>query len=172
VLVRRELLVHGLRVAILNNATAYGFSVMITTVFVATQTLLAAPQLGELFLFAGGTTIAFAAVEAVATSGFRVRTRPDRSDVVAVGTALATVSVLLALAVGAGLASLVGGWFGWFLAPFGATVTYSAASGVEMALAHREQARRDQHVEEPEGRSGSEDDAAAGGGDDATATGS
>jgi hypothetical protein len=33
--VQRELLVHGLRVAILNDATAYGFSVMITTVFVA-----------------------------------------------------------------------------------------------------------------------------------------
>jgi hypothetical protein len=170
--VRRELLVHGLRVAILNNATAYGFSVMITTVFVATQTILATHELGELFLFAGGTTVAFAAVEAVATSGFRVRTRPDRSDVVAVGTALATVSVLLALAVGAGLASLVGGWFGWFLAPFGATVAYSAASGVEMALAHREQERRGQVSEEQEDGSGSEEHATPGADDDVTPTGS
>ena len=169
---RRELLVHGLRVAILNNATAYGFSVMITTVFVATQTILAPPQLGELFLFAGGTTVAFAAVEAVATAGFRVRTRPDTSDVVAVGTALATVSVLLSLAVGAGLASLGGGGFGWFLAPFGATVAYSAASGVEMALAHREQERRGLGVEEREDGSGGEDGATTGADDDVAPTGS
>ena len=144
---RRELLVHGLRAAILNNASAYGFSVMITTVLAATQTILQPPELLELFLYAGGTTIAFAAVEAAVTSGFRVRARPEPSDVVAAGTALATLSVLLALGAGVGVAQLTGGRLGWALTPFAATVTYSTASGVEMALGRRKQERREQETE-------------------------
>jgi hypothetical protein len=143
---RPELLVHGLRTSILNNATAYGFSVMITSVFAATQTVLQSPHLPELFAYAAGATVAFAAIEAAATSGFRIRARPEPSEVVAVGTALATVSVLAALSAGIGAAKIIDGPAGWFLAAFCATVTYSLLSGVEMALAHR--AQREQEPEQ------------------------
>jgi hypothetical protein len=143
-----KLVVHGLRTSILNNATAYGFSVMITTVLAATQVVLQTPHLPELFAYAAGATLAFAAVEAAATGGFRIRARPEPSTVVAAGTSLATVSVAAALGAGIGAAKLVDGPVGWFLAAFCATVTYGLLSGVEMALGHRQQEQRDERPEE------------------------
>jgi hypothetical protein len=132
----------GLQTTVLNNASAYAYSVTITATFAAAQRVLDSPSLPELFLFVTGATAAFAAVEGAATRGFRDRGRPERGDVIALGSAIAMISVSVSLAVAIGLAHLLGGAVAWFVAPFGATVTFLLLSGLEMMLARREQERR------------------------------
>lgn len=147
----RDRTIHGLRTSILNNATAYAFSVMITLVLVATQQELQPVTTPRLFLFGLGATLAFAGVEAVATSGFRVRVRPDPTEAVALGSAIAVLSVALSLGAAVLVLELVAGGLGWFLTPFAATVVYVGASGVEMAVGRwrAEQQESEEEQEEP-----------------------
>lgn len=147
----RNRAIHGLRSSILNNSTAYAFSVMITVVLLATQQALKPVTTGRLFLFALGATIAFAGVEAVATAGFRVRVRPDPSEAVALGSAFAVLSVTLGLGAAVLALQVVSGAVGWFVAPFAGTVMYVAASGLEMAFGRwqEERIRAEQEEEDP-----------------------
>lgn len=138
---------HGLQTTVLNNASAYAYSVTITATFAATQRVLDSPSLPELFLFVVGATAAFAAAEGAATRGFRDRGRPERGDVIALGSAMAMISVSVSLAVAIGLAHLFGGAIAWFVVPFGATVAFLLLSGLEMMLARREQERRNDTAE-------------------------
>lgn len=81
------------------------------------------------------------ATEAVASRGFRDRFRPEPSEVVMLGSAMATVSVGCAAGVVWVTGSIIGGAASWFAAPFAGTVTYVLISGVEMALARRREQR-------------------------------
>lgn len=145
-----ERAIHGVRTSILNNATAYGFSVMITLVLLATQEGTRSVSTGRLFLFAVGATTAFAIVEGVATSGFRVRVKPDPSEAVALGSAFAMGSVVLSLGTAVLLLRGVGGAPAWFLAPFAATTVFVSASGIELALARWQEERMETKDEEEE----------------------
>lgn len=149
-----ERTVHGLRTSILNNATAYGFSVMITLVLVAAQRSLEPPAMGELFLFAVGAASAFAVVEAVATSWFRVRVRPEPTQAVALGSAFAVVSVTVGLGAAILVLQSLSGRLAWFVAPFVATSTYVVASGAEMAVGRwrAEQMESEEEDEDPSDR--------------------
>lgn len=153
-------LVHGVRTSILFNSTAYGFSVMVTAGFAMLHRQQGPATTGQIFLFAIGTTTAFAATEAAATRGFRVRVRPDPASVVSLGSAMATVSVTAALGVVALLARVLHGEVAWFVAPWAATVTFVLVAGTEMALARRAGERRDEddYTDETEPGDGVPDD--------------
>lgn len=77
-----RLLRHGLRTSIVNNASAYGYSVAITLSFVATQRSLGRPAGGEILLLAVGAALGFAVIEAVAVGTVRGKVPTDPSDVV------------------------------------------------------------------------------------------
>jgi hypothetical protein len=100
---------HGVRTALRNNVSAYGFSVMITATFGVLTAALGSPDVGEVFVFAAGGVTGVTVVEGVSSRNFRQRMRGDPSDVVVLGAAIGYFSVGLAI----GVATLVTGALGW-----------------------------------------------------------
>ena len=138
----------GLRRAVRSDATAFGYSVLITATFGAVSLQVGRTTVPRLFAFVVGATLGFALLEAVASRGFQVRIREERSDVVLIGTALAPVSVSLGLGAALGVIALVGGTWAWGLAPCAATGTYVLMAGAQMAVARRYEERHPPRQEE------------------------
>lgn len=130
-------LTRGAQTSLRNNASAYAFSVFITACFAIVDAVVSGRSVLRFFLFAAGATVGFVIVELVVSRGFRDRVRPERSEVVMLGAAMAPVSVMLALGAGWGSSQLVGGAAGWFAAPLLGTLVFLTASSLEMALARR-----------------------------------
>lgn len=128
-------LLRGARRAVRTDASAYAYSILITTVFGLVSLRDGPPTEGRLFAFAMGATLGFALWEAAVSRGFRIRIREERSDVVLVGTAMAPVSVGVSLAAALGLAQVLSGLWAWMLVPLTATVVYVLLTGVQLAVA-------------------------------------
>lgn len=144
----KETIERGVRTAVRNNVSAYGYSVMITAAFGVLSASLGSPSVGKVFLYAGGAVTGVTAIEAVASRGFRVRMRGEPSDVVALGSSFSFASVGLSVGAAALAAALVPTWAGWLLGSFVASAFYVVASGAEMALAHAAQKRREAEQDE------------------------
>lgn len=138
-----RVLERGVRTSVRNNASAYGFSVMITAAFGVLTAALGSPRVGDVFLYAGGAVLGVTIVEGLASRGFRIRLRGEQSDVVALGSAFGFASVGLAVGAAALAAELLGGWLGWLIGPLLASSLYVVASGIEMSLARVAQKRRE-----------------------------
>jgi hypothetical protein len=148
---------HGLRTALRNNLSAYGFSVMITASFGVLSAQLGSPNVGEVFLFAGGAVVAVTAIDGISSKGFRTL-QGDPPSVVALGAALSFFSVGFGVG-GAALAAVVlDGPLGWGLGSLVGSALYVLVAGVEMTLARMAQEERE--AEEGEGE-GEEDEEAA-----------
>lgn len=144
----KETIERGVRTSVRNNVSAYGFSVMITAAFAVLGASLGSPPVGDVFLYAGGAVAGVTVVEGVASRGFRVRMRGEPSDVIALGSSFSFASVGLSVGAAALAAAIVPTWVGWLLGPFFASSLYVIASGVEMALAHEAQKRRESEEDE------------------------
>jgi hypothetical protein len=127
----------GLQTSVRNNASAYGYSVTITTTFAVSQALVGSPTVGQIFLFLFGAVVAFGVVELLATRGFTERMRVEPGDVIAFGGMFSFVSCGLALGVAALGAELIGSGLAWPVTSFAATVVLLVLSGVELAVAER-----------------------------------
>lgn len=138
----------GIQRSVRNNASAFAYSVMITTTFGVVSRVSRAPRVFELFLFATGAAAGFIVLEAAASRFFRDRLHPERSEVVMLGSALALVSVNAAVGTALLVARLTGEWVVWLVAPFAATVVYVLISGLELALARRAEERHPPEREE------------------------
>jgi len=138
----------GLVTATLNNSSAFGFSILITSSFGLLSHLHGAPGPGQVGLFALGAVLAFSVIEAVVSRGFRRRPRRQPYNVVLLGTAVDLVSVAAALAVAYGVAALLPATASWGLAPLLAAATYVLVQGADLALAERLEAELDR---EPDG---------------------
>lgn len=138
----------GLRRAVRSDATAFGYSILITATFGAVDLRIGQPDVARLFAFVLGATSGFALLEAVASRGFSVRIREERSDVVLIGTALAPVSVSLGLAAALAVVALLPGAWAWGCAPLAATVVYVVMAGVQMMMARRYEQRHPPDEEE------------------------
>jgi len=127
----------GLLTSIRNNAAAYGYSVMITSSYGVLSTGLGSPSVGLTLLFGLGATVAFILVETLSARGLRNRERGERSDVVALGSALN----LLSVGSGIGLAALaplvLSPQLAWPAGSFLATLVYLLLGGAELAAAER-----------------------------------
>lgn len=128
-------LLRGVRRAVRTDASAYGYSILITTVFGLVNLRDGPPTVERLFAFALGATFAFALWEAAVSRGFRIRIREERSEVVLVGTALAPVSVGASLGAALGVAQALSGVWAWALIPLSATIVYVALTGTQLAAA-------------------------------------
>lgn len=128
-------ILRGVRRAVRTDASAYGYSILITAVFGLVNLQDGPPTVGRLFAYALGATLGFATWEAVASRGFRMRIREEPSDVVLVGTALAPVSVGVSFVAALGVtAATVGAW-SWLMTPLAATVVYVALTGAQLMVA-------------------------------------
>lgn len=142
----RERLIYGLGESLGGNATAFGYSVTITASFGAVQLGRGTPRFGDLIVFGLGAVIAFGGLEGLATGGFRSPLQKASSQVVLLGTALAFVSIVLAIATARGIAEVLSGAWAWFGAAFGASLVFALVESVEFMLAEWLQERRGEPV--------------------------
>jgi hypothetical protein len=140
-------LVAGLGQSLGGNATAFGYSVTITASFGAVELGRGAPRFGDLIVFGLGAVIAFGGLEGLATGGFRSPLRKGPDDVILLGTALAFLSIVLAIATARGLAAVLSGAWAWFGAAFGASLVFALIESVEFMFAEWLQERRGESVE-------------------------
>jgi hypothetical protein len=138
----RERLGTGLSRALHGNATAFGYSVTITASFGAVSLDRGKPHYAELLLFGLGAVTAFSALEGAVTKGFRAALDAGSDQVISLGTALAFVSVTLAITAAHGVASMLHGALAWYAAAFVASLTFALAESLELVLAQWVQERR------------------------------
>lgn len=139
---------HGTRTALLNNLSAFGFSVMITATFGALSAQLGPPGTVEVFLFAAGAVGGVTLLDGISSKGFRRQLRGETSDVIALGTGFSFVSVLAAIGSAALFAGIVDGGSGWPIGAFLASCVYVLLAGVEMSVAKVLQSERHADTEE------------------------
>ncbi len=151
----REGLADGLRESLRGNATAFGYSVTITASFGATQLARGQPSFGDLVLFGMGAVVAFGGLEGLVSRGFRESLGEGSDQVITLGTALAFISIGLAIATARGLAAVFGGALAWFAAALGASLVFALVESLEFMLAARVQERRGEPTGEHSSGSGS-----------------
>ncbi|MFL5862744.1 MAG: hypothetical protein ACJ780_18525 [Solirubrobacteraceae bacterium] len=143
----RERLVYGLGESLGGNATAFGYSVTITASFGAVELGRGTPRFGDLIVFGLGAVVAFGGLEGLASDGFRSPLQKGSNDVVLLGTALAFISIVLAIATARGIAEVVTGAWAWFGAAFGASLVFALVESVEFMFAEWLQERRGGSIE-------------------------
>jgi hypothetical protein len=127
--------VRGLGMSARNNALAFGYSVAATASFGMLVHTDGPPTVLDIFMFVLGSGIAFAAVNALVTRGFRERAEQEPPVVVALSTSLAVVSISAAVGMVLLLGWGVGGWAAWLLGALLGTWVYLSIAALEMALA-------------------------------------
>jgi hypothetical protein len=125
----------GVRQALQGNATAFGYSVVITASFGAVQLQHGQPGYWDLVLFGLGAVGAFSALEGLLTRGFRVALPEGAGDVIALGTALSFASVAVAVTAAHAVASVLSGGIAWFAGAFAASLAFVLAESVEFVVA-------------------------------------
>lgn len=138
----------SLTIALRGNATAFGYSVTITSSFGAVQCERGQPHYLDLLLYGVGAVVAFTALGAVASRGFRVALRDAPSVVLSLGTALSFVSVAAAITAALGVASALRGAPAWFAAAVTASLVFVLVESVEFMVAEWLQERRGEATEE------------------------
>lgn len=118
-----------------NNALAYGYSIAATAAFGVLSETDQPVDLGRIFLFAVGAGVAFAAVNAVVTRGFRTRVETEPPVVLALATSLSALSISAAVGAAALLSIVVGGWPAWLLTSILSTWVYLSIVALEIAAA-------------------------------------
>ena len=88
-----------------------------------------------------------AAWKGLASGGFRSPLQKGSNEVVLLGTALAFISIVLAIATARGIAELLSGAWAWFGAAFGASLVFALVESVEFMFAEWLQERRGEPVE-------------------------
>jgi len=143
----RDRLEFGVSESLHGNATAFGYSVTITASFGAVQHERGQPSYPDLLLFGVGAVIAFAVLEGLVTRGFRNPLRTGRDEVVTLGTALAFMSVALAITAALGVAHVLHGGVAWFAGAMAGSLVFALAESVEFVVAAWVQERRGQATE-------------------------
>ena len=134
----------GLGESVGGNATAFGYSVTITASFGAVEIARGEPGLGDLIVFGLGAVVAFGGLEGLASRGFRAPLEKGSDDVVLLGTAVAFISIVLAIITARGVAGVLSGAWAWFAAALCASLVFALMETVEFMFAEWLQERRGQ----------------------------
>jgi hypothetical protein len=132
----------ALATSTVHNSSAFGFSIAITGSFGVIQTLVGSPGVLAVLSFAGSAAAALGVVQALVTSGFRIRVGAVPSEVAMLGTAQNLVSVALSILAAAGAAAVLRGWGAWPAGGAAAALVYLLAETAEMVFAELLQRRR------------------------------
>jgi hypothetical protein len=116
-----------------NNALAYGYSVTATGSFGMLTETAGPADVAHIFGFVVGTGVAFAAVNALVTGGFRHRVEQEPPVVISLATSLSVLSMSAAVGVAALIGWGIGGWTAWMLGSLLATWTYLSIAALEVA---------------------------------------
>lgn len=129
-----ELFGRGVRTALRNNATAYGFSISITAAYGLVSGSRGMATALETVSFALGAAIAFVLVGAVFISRFRLGSLEEGGQVATISGAVDLLSVIAAVAAAFGLSRLPG-FFAWPLTALGTVISYLTVGGLDILLA-------------------------------------
>jgi hypothetical protein len=127
----------GLQTAIVDNSTAFGFSVTMTASYGALNEVAGAPSLVDIALFAVCAAAAFTVLQAVTTRGFRRRPDTVAREVIMLGTALDMVSVVLGLGAAIAMGLLLPAPVAWSAGAFSAAMVFALSQAVELMIAAR-----------------------------------
>ncbi len=105
------------------------------------------PGYTDLLLYGLGAVVAFTALEALVTRGFRVPLMGGSDQVVTLGTAPAFVSVVLAITTALAVAALLRGGGAWFGAALAASIVFIVTESLEFILSEWVQERRGEPTE-------------------------
>jgi hypothetical protein len=126
----------GLGAMVRSNSTAYGYSLAaggaVSIIAIGDRTAHAV----DVFVFAAGGSVTFTLMNIVATKGFRIQAKQEPPVVIAYGTSVGFISVLLSIGSAWGSAALFHGWLGWLVGGFVFSIVYLVASGFELVLGH------------------------------------
>ncbi|MGI9048044.1 MAG: hypothetical protein ACR2GU_01460 [Rubrobacteraceae bacterium] len=132
----------GLNASVRNNASAYGYSVTITSAFGLLNAVYNTPRASEIFAFAGGAIVAFALVEAVVSRGFRRGIDDEPTAVKMLGSSISFFSIGLALVTALLVGRLIKGFAIWPAGSFITTDVYLFVFALELSVAERLRSRR------------------------------
>ena len=130
----------GVRTALRDNASAYGFSISVTVSYGLLSGPRSSVTAGETIAFGAGAALAFVLVGAVFVAMTTRGSLPESPQALTLNGGVDLLSVAAAIGVGYGL-SLVPGFWAWPLTAAGAVVAYLTVSGLDVLLA-RAVARR------------------------------
>jgi hypothetical protein len=119
------------------NAGAFAFSIMITSVFGVVSALERRPAAGDVFLFAAGGVLGFVAVAWLGQLVDDPEAEAERTRILLLASALSLFSVLGAVGAGALVAWLGQGWYVWLVAPLAGCTAFLLLNGLEFAVAQR-----------------------------------
>ena len=124
----------GVRTALRDNATAYGFSISITAAYgLATAFRGTAGPVGTV-LFAFGAAGAFVLVSVCFLGRFRRKPYSEDDQVLTLASGIDFLSVTFSVSAAYGLAQLPDPW-AWPLVGLGTVVTYLLVGGLDVVLA-------------------------------------
>lgn len=125
------------------EATAFGFSIVISATFAAVQVEHGAPSRWDIVLFAVGAGASFVLLTGLASRGFRRPLPQHRSEVVGLAAGLNLISVMAGVATAMAVAAMLGAGPAWPLSPLLAATVYLLVESLEELLAERIVASRD-----------------------------
>jgi hypothetical protein len=131
----------GLSTSVVDNASAFGFSVMITAGYGMLSHFHSNPSALQVVLFAVGAVLGIAVIEAAVSRGFRLRPNPHPEEVVMLGTAANLISVAGAVGVFYGAGATLPDMVVWPVAPLVASAAYVFLEAGELAVAEGVQER-------------------------------
>lgn len=124
----------GVRTALRNNATAYGFSISITAAYGLASGAHGTTTAIATVSFAVGAVIGFLLVGGIFVSFFQRGSLREGGQVLTIGGAVDIFAIAAAVAAAFGL-SRVPGFFGWPLTGLGAVAAYLITGGLDVVLA-------------------------------------
>ena len=132
----REIVIYGrgVRTALRNNATAYGFSISITAAYGLVSGAHKQITALSTISFAIGAVLGFLLVGGLFVGFFRRGSLDEGGQVLTIGGAVDIIAVTAAVAVAFGL-SRVPGFFGWPLTGLGAVSAYLVTGGLDVVIA-------------------------------------
>ena len=132
----REIVIYGrgVRTALRNNASAYGFSISITAAYGLASGAHNQITALNTVSFAIGAVLGFLLVGGLFVGLFRRGSLDEGGQVLTISGAIDIIAVTAAVAVAFGL-SRVSGFFGWPLTGLGAVSAYLVTSGLDVVIA-------------------------------------
>lgn len=124
----------GLRTSVVNNSSAFAFSIMITGSFGLLSRSEGSATTGEVFVFGMLAVAGFAALEALASNAFRRRPETFPVEVTMLGTAFSFVSVAIAYSGAAVSGALLEDMTAWIVGGFCASALFVFAEALELAI--------------------------------------
>lgn len=124
----------GVRTALRNNATAYGFSIAITSAYGLVSTASEGSAAAETISFALGAAVAFILIGAVFITQVPQGRLSEGGQEATISGGIDLLSIITTIIVAYGL-SKVPGFAAWPLTAFGAASVYLLTSGLDVLLA-------------------------------------